>query len=103
MYVILYHPEVLEDLARVDRSVKIVLDKKLTKRRKNPIIPSAALSGDLAGAYKIKDSKSGYRLLYAVDEAKMQILVLAIDKRENLKAYRSAAKRFISWNDPGYR
>lgn len=66
-------------------------------------MPNSVLSGDLAGTYKIKDAKSGYRLLYAVDEANGLILVLAIDKRENLKAYRSAAKRFISWNDPGYR
>jgi mRNA interferase RelE/StbE len=96
MYEILYHPEVLEDLARLDNSIKIVFQKKLAKRQANPFIPGAALSGDLAGTFKIKDSKSGYRLIYAVDAEKLEILVLAIDKREGLKVYRSASRRFTS-------
>jgi mRNA interferase RelE/StbE len=43
--------------------------------------------------YKIKHNKTGHRLIYQVIDDEVVVLVLAIDKRENLDAYLSAASR----------
>ena len=93
MYVIEYHPEVLVDLKRVDNSVRRVLQKKLEKRIEQPRIPKDALNGELHGAYKVKDSKTGFRLIYVVLEEEKSIYVIAVNRRDRLVAYRDAENR----------
>ena len=93
MFEIRYHAEVLDDLKRIDNSVRKVLQKKLLSRLQNPRVPKDALVGNLAGAYKVKDSKTGYRLLYLVYDDEQIILVFAVDRRDKLRAYRLGAER----------
>jgi mRNA interferase RelE/StbE len=93
MYAIAFHPLALADLKSLDKSVKQRLLKKLEQRTANPRIPGAALAGDLAGAFKVKDSTSGYRLIYCIDDSTSEILVFAVDVRDRNKAYRVAASR----------
>ena len=59
-------------------------------------MPGSALHGDLNHCYKIKLSKQGYRLVYSVEDDVLTVLVLAIDKREDLAAYRSAIERLLT-------
>jgi mRNA interferase RelE/StbE len=54
------------------------------------------LHGDLKGCYKIKLRQQGYRLVYNVEEDVLVVLVLSVDKREQMAAYRSALERFLS-------
>lgn len=43
--------------------------------------------------YANKLRKQGYRLVYQVDDGVLVVLVVAIDKREDLAAYRAAIHR----------
>ncbi|WP_239253880.1 type II toxin-antitoxin system RelE family toxin [Candidatus Nitrotoga sp. M5] len=47
----------------------------------------------LAGCYKIKLLKQGFRLVYVVEDGELVVLVLSVGKRENNAAYLAAAKR----------
>lgn len=89
-------PEALAEWQALDGSVKETLRKLLKKRLLQPHVPGAQLRGDLRGCYKIKLLKQGYRLVYAVEDDVLVVLVIAIDKRENLAAYRSAVQRLAT-------
>ncbi|TSE33593.1 mRNA interferase RelE [Tepidimonas taiwanensis] len=86
-------PEALEEWHRLDGSVKASLKKLLKKRLVQPHVPGGALTGPLAGCYKIKLRKQGVRLVYAVEDDRPIVLVLAIDRRERDQVYRSALVR----------
>ena len=69
------------------------MKKMLAKRLENPHVPGAELKGGLRGCYKIKLRKLGYRLIYQVEDDVVAVLVLAVGKREDDKAYLAAADR----------
>ena len=58
-------------------------------------MPGAELHGNLHGCYKIKLRKQGYRLVYQVEDDVLVVLVLAIDRREDLAAYHAAMLRLL--------
>ena len=94
-YKIKFVPQALKEWHDLDGSVKEVLIKLLKKRLLEPRVPGAELQGDLSNCYKIKLRKQGYRLVYQVIDQTLVVLVLAVDKRENMVAYRSAIARLI--------
>ena len=69
--------------------------KLLKKRLDNPHVPGGALHGDLAGYYKIKLKKQGYRLVYGVEDDALIVMVMAIDKREDGIVYKSVIARIM--------
>ena len=79
----------------LDGSVKEPLRKLLKKRLNNPHMPGAALHGELAGFYKIKLRKQGYRLVYGVEDDALVAMVMAVDKREDSAVYRAALSRLF--------
>ncbi|MFZ2524841.1 MAG: addiction module toxin RelE [Candidatus Ferrigenium altingense] len=56
-------------------------------------VPSAQLHRELAGCYKIKLLKQGFRLVYMVEGDELVVLALAVGKRGDNAAYRAASKR----------
>jgi len=92
-YELEFHPVALKEWQGLDNSVRLLLKKKLETRLKNPHVDSARLHGDLQHCYKIKNDKTGHRLVYQVIEDRIIVFVLSIDKREDLKAYRLAEQR----------
>ena len=98
-YTLKFLPEALEEWKELDGSVKTYLRKALKKRLVQPHVPGSLLHGDLNHLYKIKLRKQGYRLVYSVDENVLVVLVLAVDKREDMAAYLSAIKRLLSGNE----
>lgn len=92
-YRLKFVPPALEEWKNLDGSVKEPLRKLLRKRLENPHVPGAELTGPLRGCYKIKLRKQGYRLVYAVEEDALVVLVLAVDHREDSAAYQSARER----------
>ena len=66
------------------------------KRLEQPRLPGSELHGDLQGCYKIKLRQQGYRLVYSVEDDVLVVLVLAVDKREDMTAYRSALERLLA-------
>ncbi len=77
----------------LDGSVKEPLRKALKARLDNPVVPGSAWRGDLAGCYKIKLQKLGYRLIYRMLDDKLIVLVISVAKRNGEAVYKAAIKR----------
>lgn len=92
-YKLKFLPEALLEWGKLDGSVKTTFKNLLRKRLDAPHVPGSALRGDLQHCYKIKLLKQGYRLVYAVEDDVLVVLVLAVDKREDMAAYRAAVQR----------
>ncbi|TAG49694.1 MAG: type II toxin-antitoxin system RelE/ParE family toxin [Betaproteobacteria bacterium] len=97
-YGLVFEEAALKEWEQLDGSVKAPLKKALAKRLKSPHVPSDALRGALAGYYRIKLRKQGYRLIYRVDDKVIVIIVLAVGKRENDAVYIEAAARLTRVN-----
>lgn len=72
-------PEALAEWHQLDGSVRTHLKKLLAKRLDNPHVPGGQLHGPLAGCYKIKLLKQGVRLVYAVEDGELVVLVVACE------------------------
>jgi mRNA interferase RelE/StbE len=94
-YRLQFIPAALEEWKSLDGSVKENLKKLLAKRLDNPHVPGGELHGDLKGHYKIKLNKQGVRLVYAVEDDVLLVLVMAVDKREESLVYKSAMARLV--------
>jgi mRNA interferase RelE/StbE len=92
-YRLQFVPSAWAEWQALDGSVKEPLRKLLQKRLDNPHVPGGELHGALAGHYKIKLRKQGYRLVYGVQEDVLVVMVMAIDKREESAVYQSAVAR----------
>ena len=92
-YQLQFHNDALKEWATLDGSVKTTLKKLLLKRLEQPHVPGDALHRELKGFYKIKLRKQGYRLIYAVKDDVLVVMVVAVGKRENDEVYKEAVKR----------
>ena len=94
-YRLLFLPSALKEWQELDGAVKEPMRKLLRKRLNNPHVPGGALHGALAGYYKIKLKKHGFRLVYGVEDDALVVVVMAVDKREDSVVYRSAVARML--------
>lgn len=92
-YRLLFVPQALAEWKSLDGSVKENLKKLLAKRLNNPHVPGGELHGELSGHYKIKLNKQGVRLVYAVEDDALIVLVMSVDRREDSIVYKSAVAR----------
>jgi mRNA interferase RelE/StbE len=92
-YGVKFHPDALQEFFSLDKGIREILVKKISKRVANPFIESARLSGELHNCYKIKDRKSGIRIIYKVQVEEKEILIIVVGKRENNSVYEIAPKR----------
>ncbi|MBI2749786.1 MAG: type II toxin-antitoxin system RelE/ParE family toxin [Burkholderiales bacterium] len=92
-YRLQFVPSAWAEWQALDGSVKEPLRKLLKKRLDNPHVPGGELHGALAGHYKIKLRKQGYRLVYGVQDDILIVMVMAVDKREENAVYQSALAR----------
>ncbi len=92
-YRLQFVPSAWAEWQALDGSVKEPLRKLLQKRLDNPHVPGSELRGALAGHYKIKLRKQGYRLVYGVQDDSVLVMVMALDKREDSAVYQSALAR----------
>jgi mRNA interferase RelE/StbE len=92
-YRLFFLPDALEEWRDLDGSVQQILKKLLAKRLDNPHVPGGELHGALASCYKIKLNKQGVRLVYVVEDDKLIVMVLSVDRREDSAAYKSAVER----------
>ncbi|MDP2804510.1 MAG: type II toxin-antitoxin system RelE/ParE family toxin [Gallionellaceae bacterium] len=100
-YRLKFVPDAWREWQTLDGSIKQVLKPLLAKRLQNPHVPGSLLHRELAGCYKIKLLKQGYRLVYAVEDGELVVLVLSVGKRKDDVAY-LAAKNALS-NQQGKR
>jgi len=92
-YRLQFVPSAWQEWQALNGSVKEPMRKLLRKRLDNPHVPGGALHGELAGFYKIKLRKHGFRLVYGVEDDALVVMVMAVDKREDGIIYRSALAR----------
>ena len=83
----------MKEWKALDGSVRQPLKKALARRLENPCVPASRLHGKLANCYKIKLAAVGYRLVYAVEDDRLVVLVLAIDRRDKNAVYDLASGR----------
>ncbi|MEQ1889735.1 MAG: type II toxin-antitoxin system RelE/ParE family toxin [Alphaproteobacteria bacterium] len=88
-------PDALKEWQSLDGGIKEPLRKALEKRLNHPHAPGARLREDLSGCYKIKLRKQGYRLVYTEQDMALVVLVLSIDRRDDMVVYRSAIDRLL--------
>ena len=92
-YQLQFDEDAIKEWAKLDGSAKTTLKKLLLKRLEQPHVPGDALHRELKGFYKIKLRKQGYRLIYAVNDDVLVVMVVAVGKRENDEVYKDAVKR----------
>ncbi len=76
----------------LDATIKIQFKKKLKERLEQPRVESSRLSG-MRDCYKIKLRSVGFRLVYRVYDDEIEVLVVAVGKRERNQVYKAAIKR----------
>jgi mRNA interferase RelE/StbE len=78
---------------KLDSAVAARHRKKLQRRLEQPRIESQRLHGSLAECFKIRDDKSGTRVIYLVEDDRHVVLVVTVGKRTDGAAYRIAQGR----------
>ena len=84
-----------KDWRKLDSSVQSQFEKKLREHLAHPHVVALRLR-ELRNCYKIKLRKSGFRLIYRVDDDRIVVIVITVGKREQSEAYATAAKRLES-------
>jgi mRNA interferase RelE/StbE len=92
IYELIFDDEALKEWKKLQPQIKEQFKTKLKERVKNPRVPKDKLSG-MKDVYKIKLRSAGYRLAYRVNDQHIEIVVIALGKRENNAIYASLSKR----------
>lgn len=82
----------LKEWRKLDANTRELFRRKLKERCAAPHVPSARLHGS-KNRYKIKLRSIGYGLVYAVEDDRMVILVIAVGRRERSEIYETARRR----------
>lgn len=98
MYQLVFQPRALKAWKKLTPALKRQFGKKLDERLAGPRVVSAKLR-DMPDCYKIKLHSSGYRLVYKVIDTRVEVLVLAIGKREGEEAYDLAEAELAKLDD----
>ncbi|MBS1017250.1 type II toxin-antitoxin system RelE family toxin [Acetobacter persici] len=77
---------------KLDSQIKLQFLAKLEEILKDPY-NAPRLRGGLKNCFKIKLRSAGYRLVYKVNETEIEVLVVAVGKRNNDDIYNTAKKR----------
>jgi mRNA interferase RelE/StbE len=81
-----------KEWASLDKPIREQFKKKLKERMDAPRVEKDKLSG-IKNCYKIKLRGAGFRLVYRVHDDEVEILIIAVGKRERNSVYKNAAKR----------
>lgn len=92
IYELVFDDEALKEWKKLQLQIKEQFKTKLKERVKNPRVPKDKLSG-MKDVYNIKLRSAGYRLAYRVNDQHIEIVVIALGKRENNAIYESLSKR----------
>jgi mRNA interferase RelE/StbE len=102
-----YLPEALEDLKKMDNSIRKQVLKGMEKVRINPLpkdeggygTPLGNIGGNnLTGLMKIKFKKYGIRVVYAIERKDKVMKVIVVSARAENKVYDKAGERRITNN-----
>ncbi|MEI6090153.1 MAG: type II toxin-antitoxin system RelE/ParE family toxin [bacterium] len=95
-YRIVFHSEAKKEFDELDGSLKILVLKQLKKLISNPLLGEAIGNKagiNLSGYRKTYVNNKKIRIVYKIFEEKVEVFVIAINKRDNMKVYEIADKR----------
>lgn len=101
MYNLKFHEEAKNDLIKLNKSIQNLFAKKLKQILKSPEIGEDLGNKNnlnLLGLKKVYFDNKRYRIVYDVLEDTVFIHVIAVGKRDNMKVYKQADKRYKSLN-----
>ncbi|MFA6023471.1 MAG: type II toxin-antitoxin system RelE/ParE family toxin [Candidatus Pacearchaeota archaeon] len=93
-YTLVFDKEFVKDFNKLDKSIRIEVEKKLKKLKENPreIGKPLRYFGNLYEFYV-----QMYRVFYVIEESRVKVLVLAIEHKDNTDKYlRQLSKEEIS-------
>ena len=97
MYDFKFYKEAEKDLSKLNKSVQNLFVKKLSQLIKNPEIGKDLGNKNnmnLSGLKKVYFDNKRYRIVYEIKEQEIIIHIIAIGKRDNMKVYKEASKRY---------
>ncbi|KIM05235.1 MAG: hypothetical protein KN64_04245 [Sulfurovum sp. AS07-7] len=92
----IYHEEVENDLKKLGHNTLIQVFKKIEKIALNPYIGidlGNKANLNLSGYKKIYVDNKRIRIVYKIIDAKIQIFIIAVGKREDIEVYKKASQR----------
>ena len=92
MYKIIYDKKVNSDLKKIDQSIKKQIFNKIEKISINPEVWEN-LTWNLVWFKKVYVNNKKIRIVYKIIDDKIEILIIAIWKRENEKVYKDTFNR----------
>ena len=93
-YSLLFLPQAKKEWDLLNSTIQAQFKKKLIERLQSPEIPKDRLHGELKNCYKIKLRQAGYRLVYQVNKKEINILIIAIGRRDHEAVYLKSRARF---------
>ena len=91
-YELQFLPSALKEWKKLDAPTREQFKAKLKERLERPKVQADKLR-NLKDHYKIKLRSVGYRLVYSVDDKKVTVTVVVVNKRNRNSVYDIAAKR----------
>ncbi|MBT4607321.1 MAG: type II toxin-antitoxin system RelE/ParE family toxin [Thiotrichales bacterium] len=91
-YELQFHELALQEWRKLDPTLQQQFKKKLEEGLIHPRVPSARLR-KMENCYKIKLRRSGFRLIYRVEDEVLFVSVIAVGKRERGVVYKKAEER----------
>ncbi len=100
-----YLSEIEKDMRVLDKAIREEVVKTIRRVSKNPGYPDGygkplrnQAGNDLSGLFKIKFSKAGVRVVYALKREGERMMIIVISARADEEVYREAAKRRIKYD-----
>ncbi len=83
-YRLVFDDRALKEFRKLDQAIQNQARKKLRERLENPRVQADQLS-QFPDCYKIKLRKAGVRVIYRVNDDRIEIVVIAAGKRDSGK------------------
>lgn len=91
-YILRFLEVAAKEFNKLDPSIQVQIIEKLKEILKDPY-NAPRLTGKLKNCFKVKLRSAGYRLVYTVNDREVEILVIAVGKRDKKAVYKMAMKR----------
>jgi mRNA interferase RelE/StbE len=95
-WIVKFLPEAVEELRKIDNSVRKRILSTIPRLENDPIGHGTPLGRryglDLTSFYKLTPV-GGYRVVYFVQKREVIVTIVSVGKREKEKAYKAAAER----------
>jgi len=96
VYEVIFHEDVNKDLKELGHSTTTLVLKKIQKIAQNPFIGIALgnkANNALSGYLKVYVDHKRVRIVYKIENEKIEIFIIAIGKRDKMKVYKEASSR----------